>query len=69
MNTILAVILVCAAATAGPDCDRNTALDVAVQPVASVAACPLAGQVLAAQAFGAPGEGRYFKVGCERRRG
>ncbi|TXM65740.1 hypothetical protein [Methylobacterium sp. WL120] len=68
MNTFLAVVLVCAASVSGPDCGRDNALDVAIQPVASVAVCGLAGQVLAAQAFGAPGPGRYVRVGCERRK-
>ena len=68
MTGFLAVVLVCAAAVAGPDCSRDTALDVAVQPVASLTACPHVGQYVAASAFGAPSEGRYFKIGCERRK-
>lgn len=68
MLGFLAVVLVCAATVSGPECSRDNALDVAIQPVASVAGCGLAGQVLAAEAFGAQAEGRYVKIGCERRK-
>ncbi|WP_375455734.1 hypothetical protein [uncultured Methylobacterium sp.] len=68
MTGFLAVVLVCAVAVPGPECSRDTALDIAIQPVASVAACGLSGQVLAAQAFGPAGDGRYFKIGCQRRK-
>ncbi|WP_066922922.1 hypothetical protein [Methylobacterium sp. CCH5-D2] len=69
MSQALAVILVCAASIAGPDCDRTNALDVMTQPVATVAECAHVGQTLAAETFGHPGEGRYLKIACERRKG
>lgn len=68
MTGFLAVVLVCAATVAGPDCTRDNALDVAIRPVASVPACALAGQILAAEVFGPAGDGRYFKIGCQRRK-
>lgn len=63
----LAVALVCPVGTAGSDCSRDNALDMAVQPVAMVTDCQAVGQVLATHLSLAPGE--FHKVACERRKG
>lgn len=63
----LAVALVCSAGTAGSDCSRDNALDMAVQPVAMVTDCAQVGPVLATRLSLAPGE--FHKIACERRRG
>jgi hypothetical protein len=62
-----AVVLVCPAGVAGPDCSRDNALDMAVQPVAMVTACAQVGAVLATHLSLAPGE--THKIACERRKG
>ena len=67
MNTILAVILVCAAATAQPDCTRDTAVDVVTAPTPSLFACMMAGQASVARDR-LLGDGRYVKVVCGARR-
>lgn len=63
----LAVTLVCPAGTAGSECSRDNAMDMAVQPVAMVTDCQAVGQVLATRLSLAPGE--FHKVACERRKG
>ncbi|MBP2494959.1 hypothetical protein ABID82_007180 [Methylobacterium sp. PvP062] len=68
MNTVVAFAMLCSAAIAGSDCDRANALDVLEQPSASVEACKLLGQVMAAEAFGDARAGRYVKVGCSRQK-
>ena len=65
MNGLLAVALVCAASIPGPDCSRDNALDMVVQPVALMTECQKVGQVLASHLSLQPGE--YHKVACERR--
>lgn len=68
MSQLLAVALVCSAALAEPACTRETALDVIIAPASPLpAACLLQAQETAAGA-GLPGEGRYLKIVCERRR-
>lgn len=67
MHGFLAVVLVCAATVAGPDCSRDTALDMVVQPVAHETECALAGQVLATHLSLQAGE--WHKIACERRKG
>jgi hypothetical protein len=62
-----AVVLVCPAGVAGPDCSRDNALDMAVQPVVLVTACAQVGAVLATHLSLAPGE--THKIACERRKG
>lgn len=65
----LAVVLVCASAIAGSDCDRSTASTVVVQPVASEIACLKVGESVAAESLGAPEPGTYHKIACEHRKG
>lgn len=67
MNALLAVVLVCAATVAAPDCSRDNALDILVQPVALPTACQHVGEVMATHLTLAPGQ--YHKVACERRKG
>lgn len=66
MNTVFALILVCAATTAQQDCTRNTALDVITVKTPSVFACLMTGQTSVAceQLLG---DGRYTKVVCGSR--
>ncbi|MGU3540000.1 hypothetical protein [Methylobacterium sp. A54F] len=66
MNQILAVILVCAATTAQPDCTRETAIDVLTAPVPSLFACMMTSQVSVARDE-LLGDGRYTKVRCSER--
>ncbi|TXN38985.1 hypothetical protein FV232_00910 [Methylobacterium sp. WL30] len=66
-RSFLAVALVCPANLAGPDCSRDTALDMAVQPVALVTECAQVGVLLATHLALQPGESH--KILCERRRG
>lgn len=61
-----AVVLVCPAGVPGPDCSRDNALDMAVQPVPLVTACAQVGVVLATHLSLAPGE--THKIACERRK-
>lgn len=63
MNTILAVILVCAVTTAQSDCTRDTALDVITAPTPSLFACMMTGQASVARDQ-LLGDGRYTKVVC-----
>lgn len=60
-----AVALVCLVGVEGPDCLRDNALDIAMQPVAHETECGLVGQVLASHLTLRPGE--RHKIGCERR--
>lgn len=65
----LAVVLICAAAVAGPDCTRDTALDVYVEPVKSPPEGSMVGQPKAARIIGASEQdGRWPKIACERSR-
>ncbi|MBE7202907.1 hypothetical protein ACLBX9_27700 [Methylobacterium sp. A49B] len=63
MNTVFALILVCAASTAQPECTRETALNVATIKVPSVFACLMTGQTTVAREE-LLGDGRYTKVVC-----
>ena len=63
MNTVFALILVCAASTAQPDCQRDTALDVITVKTPSVLTCMMAGQATVARDR-LLGDGRYAKVVC-----
>ncbi|MGU3665826.1 hypothetical protein ACLBX9_16730 [Methylobacterium sp. A49B] len=63
MNTVFALILVCAASTAQPECTRETALNVATIKVPSVFACMMTGQTTVAREE-LLGDGRYTKVVC-----
>lgn len=63
MNTVFALILVCAASTAQPDCTRDTALDVITVKTSSVFACLMTGQTSVAREQ-LLGDGRYTKVVC-----
>jgi len=62
----LAVALSCPASMPGPDCSRETALDVVVAP-AGAADCPKVAQLLATH-LDLPAGG-YHKLVCERRKG
>jgi len=66
MNTVFALILVCAASIAQPDCQRDTALDVITVKTPSVFACMMAGQTSVARDR-LLGDGRYTKVVCGSR--
>jgi len=66
MNTVFALILVCAASTAQPDCQRDTALDVITVKTPSVFACLMTGQTSVAREQ-LLGDGRYTKVVCGSR--
>lgn len=66
MTQILAVILVCAAATAPEACTRETALDVLTAPTPSLFACMMAGQASVARER-LLGDGRYLVVRCGAR--
>ena len=68
MNTLLAVVLVCALSVEPADCTRETALDVIVQPVSLPTECMQVGPALAASTFDAL-DRRYVKIACERRKG
>ncbi|MHB2208332.1 hypothetical protein [Methylobacterium sp. CM6257] len=63
----MAGALACPPGVEGPDCTRDTALDVLVQPVALITECPLVGTVLATHLSLSPGG--THKTFCERRRG
>ena len=67
MNQIIVVALICAASVQGPDCSRDTALDVIVAPARTPMECLMHGQAAAASTGLAAGESRYLKVTCERR--
>ena len=62
----LAGTLACPPGVEGPNCTRETALDVLVQPVAQVTECPLVGTLLATH-LSLPAGGTH-KTFCERRR-
>lgn len=66
MNTVFALILVCAATTAQADCTRETALDVITAKVPSVFACMMTGQASVAREQ-LLGDGRYVKTVCGSR--
>ena len=66
MNTVFALILVCAASTAQADCTRDTALDVITVKTHSVFACMMAGQTSVARDQ-LLGDGRYTKILCGSR--
>lgn len=66
MNTVFALILVCAASTAQPDCTRESALSVATIETPSVFACMMTGQTTVASEQ-LLGDGRYTKVVCGSR--
>lgn len=62
----LAGALACPAGVEGPDCTRETALDVLTQPVALVTECPMVGILLATH-LSLPAGGTH-KTFCERRK-
>ncbi|QGY04215.1 hypothetical protein MMSR116_21655 [Methylobacterium mesophilicum SR1.6/6] len=62
----MAGALACPPRVEGPDCTRETALDVIVQPVALITECPMVGTVLATHLSLPPGS--THKTFCERRR-
>lgn len=68
MNTILAVVLICAVGTTPDACNRDTALDVVSTPVPTPMACAIAGQTMLSR-DGLLGPDRYPVTRCERRHG
>ena len=69
MTPFVVFIYLCAASTAPADCDRHTAVDVALGPAASnEIACGLGAQKMMAQTAIRPKDGEYFKIGCVRRK-
>lgn len=67
MTEFIVVILVCAVATAVPECSRDTATDIlGSQPVANPIACMKGGEMAGAR-FGVEHD-HYLKVVCERRK-
>lgn len=68
MNQILVVALICAANVQGPDCSRETALDVIVGPAHSLQECLIQGPVLAASSGFKGEDGAYVKTRCEVKR-
>ena len=69
MSPFVVFIYLCAASTAPSDCDRRTAIDVALGPEASnEIACGLGAQEMMAQTAIRPKDGEYFKIACVRRK-
>ncbi|MGY2051315.1 hypothetical protein [Methylobacterium sp. JK268] len=68
MADYLTVALICAKTLAGPDCSRDTALDVVVAPAPSAVTCMMQGQTIAAHSGLVDRETNYLKVSCEHRR-
>ncbi|ACA19331.1 conserved hypothetical protein [Methylobacterium sp. 4-46] len=68
MADFLTVALICAKTLAGPDCSRDTALDVVIAPAPSPVACMMQGETLAARSNLVDRDTNYLKVSCERRR-
>lgn len=68
MNTLLAVVLVCAATMVPDACTRETALDVVVAPVPTPFACLMASQQTIAR-DSLVADGRFAVVRCEHRKG
>ena len=62
----LAVVLVCAATVSGPDCSRDTALDVLLEPVQVETECLKRSQQLAT--YVSLEAGQYHKLICQRRK-
>ena len=69
MTPFVVFIYLCAASTAPADCDRRTAIDVALGPeAANELICGLGAQEMMAQTAIRPKDGEYFKIACVRRK-
>jgi hypothetical protein len=69
MSPFVVFVYLCAASVAPADCDRRTAIDVALGPEASnEIACGLGAQEMMARTAIRPKDGEYFKIACVRRR-
>ena len=69
MSPFVVFIYLCAASTAPADCDRSTAIDVALgHPAANELMCGLGAQQMMAQTAIRPKDGEYFKIACVRRK-
>jgi hypothetical protein len=68
MSPFVVYILLCAASTPPPDCDRRNAIDVTLGPEArNEIICGLAAQEMFAQTAIRPKDGEYLKITCTRR--
>ncbi|KAA2237521.1 hypothetical protein [Salinarimonas soli] len=67
MADLLTVALICASTLPGPDCSRETALDVIVMPANSIMECAMGGQARIASLGLATGPDVYVKIRCDRR--
>jgi hypothetical protein len=69
MTPFVVFIYLCAASTTPADCDRHTAIDVALGPAASnELACGLGAQEMMARTAIRPKDGEYFKMSQSGRR-
>ena len=69
MTALVVYIFICAASTAPADCDRRTAIDVALGPQASnELTCGLGAQEMIARTAVRPKDGEYMKIACVRRK-
>ena len=69
MTPFVVFIYLCAASTAPAECDRHTAIDVALGPEASnELTCGLGAQEMMARTAIRPKDGEYFKIACVRRK-
>jgi hypothetical protein len=69
MAPFVVFIYLCAASTAPADCDRHSAIDVALGPkAANELRCGLGAQEMMAQTAIRPKDGEYFKIACVRRK-
>ena len=69
MTPFVVFIYLCAASTEPADCDRRTAIDVALGPqAANELMCGLGAQEMMARTAIRPKDGEYFKIACVRRK-
>src|SRR5277367_2502025 len=67
MTPFVVFIYLCAASTEPADCDRRTAIDVALGPQAeNELTCGLGAQEMMARTAIRPKDGEYFKIACVR---
>ena len=68
MTPFVVFIYLCAASTEPADCDRRTAIDVALGPqAANELMCGLGAQEMMARTAIRPKDGEYFKIACVRK--
>ena len=69
MTPFVVFIYLCAASTEPADCDRRTAIDVALGPqAANELMCGLGDQEMMARTAIRPKDGEYFKIACVHRK-